>query len=244
MTKLKNWIGLFALLMSLQVNGSEISIQDAWIRPLTPGQEDAMVGMVINSTRQARIISVFSSAYMAVAIQGPSKSGANKTQELEFIDLPAQKSVVLGAESVHLLLSGYKQTLSAADKVPLIVTVQFDDKTRKIITVMAQPVHSRSGAAIPLSSNAAAQAGTVMPPTAPRNPVELSSKVEAKTVTPPAPGKAMDSPVDAARPVKPAVAPKPPVAEAKPLKAACYCCSAPRSCCSPSCCCRTAYSRA
>jgi copper(I)-binding protein len=223
MTKLKNWIGLCALLLSLQVYGSEINIQDAWIRPLTPGQEDAMAGMVINSARQARIISVISPAYMFVAIQGPGKSGAKKTQEFEFIDLPAQKSVVLDAESVHLLLSGNRQTLSATDKVPLFVTVQFDDKTSKTITIMAQPAHSKSAAAMPLSSSVATQVSTVTPPTAPRNPVEVSSKVEARTVTPPpqpAPGKAKASPVEAASPAKPVAAPKPPVAEVKPLKTA------------------------
>jgi copper(I)-binding protein len=207
MTKLKNWIGLTALLLSLQVNASEINIQDAWIRTLTTGQEDAMAGMVISSARQARIISVISPAYTFVAMQGPGKSGANKTQELEFIDLPAKKSVVLGAESVHLLLTGNRQTLGAADKVPLLVTVQFDDKTSKNITIMAQPVNSKGAAVLPLSSSVAAQTSTL----------------EVKTVTPPpqpAPVKAMAIPVVVASPAKPVVAPKPPVAEVKPLKAA------------------------
>jgi copper(I)-binding protein len=222
MTKLKNWMGLCALLLSLQVNGSEINIKDVWIRTLAPGQGDAIVGMVINSARQARIISAISPAYMAVTIQGPSKSGANKTQELEFIDLPAQKSVVLEAGSVHLLLTGSKQNLSAADKVPVFITVQFEDNTNKTMTIMALPPQSKSSAATPLSSKVEAQASTVMPPP-PRNPAEVSSKDEAKSVTPPpqpAPSKAMASPVEAAKPAKPEVAHKPPVAEAKPSKAA------------------------
>jgi hypothetical protein len=178
--------------------------------------------MVVNSARQARITAVISPAYKFVAMQGPGKSGANKTQELEFIALPAQTSVVLGAESMHLLLSGNKKPLNADDKVPVIVTVQFDDNTRKTITVMAQPVHSRSATALPLSSNVAAPAGIVTPPTAPRNPVETSGKVEANAVTPapqPAPVKAIASPVEVVSPAKPVVPPKPPVAEVKPLKA-------------------------
>jgi copper(I)-binding protein len=215
-------MGLCALLLSLQVNGGEIIIQDAWIRMLATGQEDAMVGMVINSDRQARITAVISPAYRFVAMQGPGKGGANKTQELEFIDLPAKTSVMLSAESMHLLLSGNKKPLNADDKVPVIVTVQFDDNTRKTITVMAQPVHSRGAAALPLSSNVAAPASVVTPPTATRSPVETASKVEASTVTPPlqpAPGKAMASPVEVASPAKPLAPPKPPVAEVKPLKA-------------------------
>lgn len=221
MIKLKNWIGLCALLLSLQVNGGEINIQDAWIRMLTPGQENAMVGMVINSTKQARITAVISPVYKFVAMQGPGKSGANKTQELEFIALPAQTSVVLSAESMHLLLSGNKKPLNADDKVPVIVTVLFDDNTRKTITILAQPVHSRSAAALPLSSNVAAPASIVTPPTAPHNPVETSGKGETNTVTPPpvpAPSKTIAGPVEVATPAKPVVPPKPPVAEVKPLK--------------------------
>lgn len=219
MTKLKHWTGLLALLLSLQANASEINIKDVWIRTLAPGQGDAIVGMVINSARQARIISAISPAYMAVTIQGPSKSGANKTQELEFIDLPAQKSVVLDTGSVHLLLTGNKQNLGATDKVPVFITVQFEDNTSKTMTVMALPPQSKSAA--PLASKVEAQASTDMPLTAPRNPVELPSKVEAKTVTPPqpAPSKTMASPVEVAKPAKPVAPPKPPVAEVKPLKA-------------------------
>ena len=156
-----------------------------------------MVGMVITSARPARIVGVISSAYMSVAIQGPNKSGANKTREIGSIDLPAQKPVLLSAESVHLLLSGNRQTISTANKVSVIVTVQFDDQTIRAVTIMAQPV----------GSNVAAQA----------------SAVEAKPVTPPtppAPSKTTESPVEVAKPAKPVVAPKPPVAEVRPIKTA------------------------
>ncbi len=206
--RLKNCLGLSALLLSLQVNSSEINIQDPWIRPITAGQENAMVGMVINSDRQARVISVLSPAYKFVAIQGPGKDGANNTRELEFIDLPAQKSVVLGAESVHLLLSGNKHTLGADDNVPVIISVQFDDRTSKVITVMAQSVLNRSGAAKPSISNTPVQPVAAVLPVAPPNPVETPKKV---TPPPPAAIKAKASTV---------VVPKAPAAEVKPLKAA------------------------
>ena len=191
MMKLKNWVGLCTLLLSLQAYGNEISIQGAWIRPLTPGLEIAMVGMVIHSPVQARITLVTSSAYTYASMQGPSKSGATKTQELDFIALPAQKSVVLNADSMYLLLSGNKKTIGVADAIPVVVTVQFNDNTRKTITIMAQPEQSKSSA--------------VMPQTEPRNPVEISNKVEAKIITPP---------------TKPLVSAKSPAVEVKSLKAA------------------------
>ncbi|MFA6903181.1 MAG: copper chaperone PCu(A)C [Gallionellaceae bacterium] len=204
----KNWLGLCALLLSLQVNSSEINIQDPWIRPLATGQEDAMVGMVINSDRQARVISVISPAFKFVAIKGPGKDGANTTREFEFIELPAQKSVVLDAESTHLLLSGNRHTLGTDDNVPVIISIQFDDRTSRVITVMAQSVLNRSGAAKPSISNTPVQPVAAVLPVAPPNPVETPKKA---TPPPPATIKAKAST---------AVAPKKPVAEVKPLKAA------------------------
>lgn len=215
---MKNWIGLCTLLFSLQVYGSDINIQDVWIRPVAAGQEDAMVGMVINSARPARIVAVISPAYKFVAMQGPDKNGGNKSHEIEFIDLPAKKSVALGAESVHLLLLGNKQTYRANDKIPVIVTIQFDDKTSKTISILAQPVRSKSEAATPLGSNSETQASTPTQPATPHNAAAPANKVESASVTPPqpAPVKVITSPV-VTSPAKPAAARKQAVVETKPL---------------------------
>lgn len=241
MTKLKYLAGLCTLLLSLQANGSEINIQDAWIRALTPGQEDAMGGMVISSTRHARIISVISPAYTSVAILGPSDSGENKTEELEFIDLPANKSIVLGTDSLHLLLSGNKKAHSANGKVPLFVTVQFDNNSIKAITIMAQPVLSKSDAAMQLSSNVEAQASTP-PPQEIAIPVTVSKPVvvheppvvklkalKAVRVAAPKPAavavaKPTPAPVAAPKP-----APVPVVAVTKPAPVAVHVVTAPLS---------------
>ena len=221
MIKMNKWVGLCALLLSLQAYGGDINIQDAWIRPVTPGQENAMVGMVINSARQARIVAAISPAYNFVAMQGPDKKGGNKTHEIEFIDLPAQKSVALGAESVHLLLLGNKNTYRANDKIPVIVTIQFEDKTSKTISIMTQPVRSKSEAATPLS-NSETQAIAPIPSATPPNAAAPANKVETVSVTPPpqpAPVKAMASPV-VASPAKPVAVRKQAVAETKPVKTA------------------------
>lgn len=195
MMQLKNWIGLCALLLSLQVYGNEISFQGAWIHPLTPGLEIAMVGMTIKSPIQARIISVSSPVYTYVTMQGPSKSGATKTQGLDFIALPAHKSVVLNADSMHLLLSGNKKTIDSDDTVQVIVTVQFDDNTRKTFTIIAQPE----------GSNNTSQSSLLAPPAAPRVPVEMPHKAEAKSVHKPV--VVTKTPVAASLPVA-VVAPK------------------------------------
>ena len=197
LTKLKIWVGLCALLVSLQVQGNEVTIQDAWLRPLAPGQDDAIVGMVISSDKHARIVGVISTAYMSVAMQGSAKGGGNKAKEVEFIDLPAQKSVVLNADGMHFLLTGSRKNISATNKVPVTISVQFDDGTIKNITAMALTPFSKSEVVAPL-------------------PVQASA-VEEKVVTPPpAPAKAKAVIEEAPKPV--AVPKK--SAEVKPAKAA------------------------
>ncbi len=216
MNKLKSWIGLCALLMSFQVHGNEVEVEDAWIRPLATGQADAMFGMVIKSDRQARIIGVISRSYSFVAMQGPSESGGNKTQEIGYIELPAQKSVVLSAEGAYFLLSGNKKMLAADEKIPVIITVQFDNKTRKTITIMAQPLDSNGVAIMPVISNVAAQISPAKPEVTSRPPVAEVKPIKAAPVAVPKPAR-VPAPVKAssvAAPlsvpvvvVKPAVAP-------------------------------------
>lgn len=183
------------LLASFQVYGNEVNVQDVWLRPIASGQGDAMVGMTISSEKHARIVNVISSYYMSVAMQGPAKAGATKSKEVEFIDLPAQKSVVLSAESVHLLLTGTRKDISATNKVPVTLSVQFDDGSIKNVLAMALTPFGKSDVAAPLPAQANA--------------------VEEKVVTP-APVKAKE--ISEEKP-KPVAVPKKPV-DVKPAKAA------------------------
>lgn len=209
LTKLKNWVGLCLLLASLQVYGNDITIQDAWLRPIASGQDDAMVGMTIISDKHARIIGAISSYYMSVAMQGAAKAGGAKSKEVEFIDLPAQKSVVLSAESVHLLFTGSRKNISSVNKVPLTLSVQFDDGSTRNITAIAVTPFNKSDVAAPVPAQASAVEDKVVAP--PPAPVKAKEIVEEK----PKPVAAPKKPVD----VKPAKAA--PVAEVKePARAA------------------------
>jgi copper(I)-binding protein len=212
MIKLTNWAGLCLLIFSLQVHGGEITIQDAWISPMSPGQEEAIVGMVISSAKAARIVAVISPAYMNISMKGPGKGGTNKTQELGFIDLPAKNPVLLGVDGIHLFLSGNKQTIRTNDKIPVIITVEFEDKTSKTFKILTTPAGSNVAVAAP--------APVIPAPTAPRHNIESASKDEEKTVTPPASSKARTSPAEVSSPAKPVATSKPPATEEKRAKTA------------------------
>jgi hypothetical protein len=141
---------------------------------------------------------------MSVVMQGPGKGDGSSSQELEFIEVPAKKPLVLGAQSAHLMLSGIRQSLGDAEKIPVIFTLQFEDKSSKIVTVMILTEHGKS---------VAAQASMAPPPVAAPRPVEMPGKAEVKTETP-------LQPVHSKPQAQPVAAPKPPVAEVKPVKIA------------------------
>lgn len=152
MINTRNWIGIFAMLLSFPVFAADIEISDAWIRPTTQGHENGMVGLTLTTPVKIKIISVNSPAYSTTVIQKPNKTkGQNKMETIKSVSLSGGNSLVFGPDNIHLALSGNKNTLNSGEKVPVILTVQYENKTTKDITFLAQPVRIRAGAA-PLPS--------------------------------------------------------------------------------------------
>jgi copper(I)-binding protein len=141
----RNWIGLLSLLFSLPLFAGDITISDAWIRVNPQDSENGMVGLTITSPQKAKIIAASSPAYTSAEVRRLSIiKGEQKMEITQSISLTANNPLVLGPDSVHLALLGNKQTLKAGEKVPVIVTVQYNDKETTDITFLAQPVRART----------------------------------------------------------------------------------------------------
>lgn len=134
----KIWMGVAALLLATQVNASEIKISDAWARATAPGQENGSVGVIITSAKDARLIAVSTKLAESSEIHTMiMDDGVMKMRQLEYLDLPANQAVKLGPGGEHLMLFGLKHALKAGNKVPLIITVQFPDKSTETINFNA-----------------------------------------------------------------------------------------------------------
>lgn len=126
----KNWIGALALLFAAHTYAAEVSVSDAWARATVPGQEVGLVGMVITSQKDARLIAVSSSASASGEIHTMTMDdGVMKMRQIEYLALPEKEAVTLGPGGNHLMLINLKHALHAGDKVPLTLTVEFADKS-------------------------------------------------------------------------------------------------------------------
>lgn len=133
------WFGAAALLLATQVQAGEVSVSEAWSRATAPGQEVGMVGLVITSQKDARIVAVTSTASETAEIHTMTMdNGVMKMRQLENLPLTAKKPSTLGPGGDHLMLIGLKQPLKAGETVALTLTVQFADKSTEKINVTAQ----------------------------------------------------------------------------------------------------------
>lgn len=136
--KLSNIIVVIALLFSIQAVADEVQVKDAWSRATAPGQEVGMVGMVITSQKDARLIAVSSPVSASTEIHSMTMdNGVMKMRQLENLALPAKEAVTLGMEGNHLMLIDLKHALKAGEEIPLTLTVQFGDKSKKKVKVIA-----------------------------------------------------------------------------------------------------------
>jgi len=130
--------GAAALLFAAQAYAGDVTVSDVWARATVPGQQVGMVGLVITSQKDARIVEVRSPVSASAEIHTMTMdNGVMKMRQIEFLPLPAKQPVTLGPGGDHLMLIDLKQALTAGDTAPLTVTVQFADKSTEMISMKA-----------------------------------------------------------------------------------------------------------
>ncbi len=169
-----------------------------------------MVGLTLTTPKKIKIIAVSSPAYTTTEIRKPGKiKGEKKMQTIKGVSLSAGKSLVFGPDSIHLALSGNKNILNAGEKVPVILTVQYENKTTTDITFLAQPVRIRAGSApLPVVDT---NEQTMPLPTVEQPAIPAQTQMAAPAATEPPPAEAEVS----AEPIIAAPAPQP-IPEAAP----------------------------
>ena len=135
---MRSVIFVIALLAATQAGASEVMVSEAWARATAPGQDSGAVYLHITSQQDSRILAVSSPAAENAALHSTTNDkGVMKMREMDTLLLPAGQEVQLGAGGIHIMLSGLKKPLVAGDSVPLTLTVQFTDKHREMVKVMA-----------------------------------------------------------------------------------------------------------
>lgn len=140
MNKHINLIAAFAVFgFAAPAYSGDVTVSDVWARATAPGQKNGSVGLVITSTKDAKLISVASSAAQSAEIHTMSMDGGvMKMRQLEDLPLPARQAVTLGPGGDHLMLFGLKKPLKEGQEIPLTLAVQFADKRIEKIKIKAK----------------------------------------------------------------------------------------------------------
>jgi hypothetical protein len=100
-----------------------VSIENAWVRPTTPGQDVGAAYMSFNSKQDVTLISVSSDATKSVEIHSMSmQNGVMKMRMLEKLAIKAGKPYKLEPGGFHLMLFDLKKPLAAGQYVNFELT--------------------------------------------------------------------------------------------------------------------------
>lgn len=125
-------------LFSTQLLAADIKVEEAWSRATSAGQEVGMVGMVLTSKKEGKLVSVASTAATSTEIHTMSMdNGVMKMRQIEALPLPANQPVTMGPGREHIMLIGLKKPLKAGEKVSVTLTVKYADNTSENIKVEA-----------------------------------------------------------------------------------------------------------
>ena len=128
---------LFAMLLSCSAYAGDIQVRNAWARATAPGQDTAMVDLVITSAHRAKLVGFSSKACKTAEMHSMThEDGMMKMREVQAIDLPAGR-MSLQESGYHLMLVGLYSPLKAGESVPLTLDVREDGHDLKV-KVMAE----------------------------------------------------------------------------------------------------------
>jgi periplasmic copper chaperone A len=119
---------LFALLAGALFSTAalaQVAVTDAWARATVPQQKSAGAFMRLRSQAPAKLVAASTPAAARAEVHEMKMQGQTMTMhEVDAIELPAGKEVVLGPGGYHVMLFGLKQQLKEGDSVPLTLVVE------------------------------------------------------------------------------------------------------------------------
>ena len=117
----------------------DVLVDQAWMRESVPGQDTASVQLNLTSIKPATLIAVTSPLASTIKIQRLARGkGKVKASTLGSLRLVARRATAFGKGNYALMMVGLKKPLNVGDRVPVSLTVRFNDKRTKVVTVEAE----------------------------------------------------------------------------------------------------------
>ncbi len=132
-------ITLTALLLATFPAFAQVSVTEPWVRGTVSQQKATGAFMSLQSTQDARLISVKSPVAGVVEVHEMAmEKDVMKMRALaNGLELPAGKAVELKPGGYHIMLMDLKKPLKAGETVPLTLVVENKDKKQSSIEVSA-----------------------------------------------------------------------------------------------------------
>lgn len=124
-----------------------ISIQDAYVRAVPPGQANSAAFMVITNEGEQDRALVAAASDVAEAVELHTHTmddGVMRMRQVERIALPAGETVTLEPGGLHVMLIGLTKDLKPGDSVAL--TLSFDDGSEQSLTLPVKKIMAGHGA--------------------------------------------------------------------------------------------------
>lgn len=120
---------LLALLCMGQAQAQSVTVKDAWIRGMVPGQTATGAFMELTGKSNARLVGVTTPVTKSAEVHYMKmENGVMKMFPVDGVDVPAGKTVRLASGGYHVMLTNLRNPLKAGDKVPMQLTFELADK--------------------------------------------------------------------------------------------------------------------
>ena len=120
---------LLTLLCVAQAQAQSVTVKDAWIRGMVPGQTATGAFMELTSKSNVRLIGVTTPLTKSAEVHNMKlENGVMKMFPVDGVEVPAGKTVRLASGGYHVMLTNLQKPLNAGDKVPMQLTFELADK--------------------------------------------------------------------------------------------------------------------
>lgn len=124
---------------------AEVTVAEPWVRATVPAQKATGAFMQLTSDADARLVSAASPVAGVVEIhEMVMDKDVMKMNPVPALDLPAGKAVELKPGGYHVMLMDLKGQVKEGDEVPLTLTIENKDGSRRTLelTAPARPLNA------------------------------------------------------------------------------------------------------
>ena len=114
---------------------AKITVTEPWVRATVTGQTmgGAFMTLYNDSPQEARVIAASSTVAQEVQLHiMREENGMMQMSATPFVSIPAHSSFAFKPHSTHIMLMGLQHSLQLGERIPLVLTVAQQGRTKKI----------------------------------------------------------------------------------------------------------------